>query len=68
MKAFYAGNIPYPDPYIGKYSGITDVSNNLAHFAWLPHSKCYEPDVYNGRNGSYIFCRPPAPPPPLTEA
>jgi heat shock protein len=19
MKAFYAGNIPYPDPYIGEY-------------------------------------------------
>ena len=28
MKAFYAGNIPYPDPYIGKYCVILDHHNN----------------------------------------
>jgi hypothetical protein len=30
MKAFYAGgNIPYPDPYIGKYCVILDLHNNF---------------------------------------
>jgi hypothetical protein len=27
MKAFYAGNIPYPDPYIGEYNIISDLYN-----------------------------------------
>jgi len=30
MKAFYAGNIPYPDPYIGKYCVILDLHNNFS--------------------------------------
>jgi hypothetical protein len=38
MKAFYAGNIPYPDLYIGKYCVILDLLTS-AHCAWIPHSK-----------------------------
>lgn len=30
MKAFYVGNIPYPDPYIGKYCVIFYLHNNFS--------------------------------------
>ena len=30
MKAFYAGNIPYPDPYIGKHCVVSDLHNNFS--------------------------------------
>lgn len=37
MKAFYAGNIPYPDPYIGEYNIISYLYNNcITMYKLLP--------------------------------
>ena len=56
MKAFYAGNIPYPDPYIGKYCVILDLRNNFSKLCMdTTQQMCCQQDCHSSNNGSYIY-------------